>query len=145
MNKEERDFSLWLLPEERLGASLQLMIDHLAMRFGAPAFYPHLTLLGQIKTDFDAADDLTTQLTDFLPSLSLRAQAIDHSHGYFRCLYVSVVSDSRLLAAYRQACRLFNTKPEFFRPHISLLYGKLSSMQRRRLISRLMCPPKPYP
>lgn len=143
MSSSLRHYSLWLIPEKALDRSLQSTIKTLSDRFQAPVFKPHLTLLGQIDAVPSVAARKAEQIANKLSSFSLYPHRIAHSSAYFRCLFVDIALNQRLLSVHRQACRLFDVRMGRYRPHISLLYGDLSTAQRRRLAKEITKPPKP--
>ena len=115
----------------------------LATQHNAPIFRPHVTLLGGIYATPAVAMHSTRRLAHSLCCFSLTPRGIAHSRAYFRCLFIELVLSPALLLARRQACRLFKLRHANYRPHISLLYGKLSQPQRQRLASALASPTNP--
>ena len=115
----------------------------LAAQHDAPIFRPHVTLLGGIHATPAIAIHSAQRLAHNLCCFSLTPRGIAHSRAYFRCLFIDLVLSHALLVARRQACRLFKLRHANYRPHISLLYGKLSQPQRQRLAAALTLPENP--
>lgn len=143
MSSPLRHYSLWLMPEESLGRSLQATIKTLSGRFHAPLFRPHLTLLGKIDAIPSVAAQKAEQMANKLSAFSLKPHKIAHSSAYFRCLFIDITPNQRLLSAHKQACRLFGIRINRYRPHVSLLYGNFSLARRRLLAKETTTPPSP--
>lgn len=130
--------SLWLVPEGEVHGRLAALIDDLARRLGTPSFAPHVTLVGGI---LDAEPEVLARAADLaraLAPVAIFLEGIDGSDDYFRCLFVRAGATEALRAAHGRAGRSFahaGTSP--FRPHVSLVYGKLPPAQKQRLAEEL--------
>lgn len=134
VNDQGTGYSLWLIPEPAERARLEALIHRLAARLGTPPFTPHVTLLGGLHGRVDRLHELARDL----PSLALRLTRIDGQDAFFRCLYVEAEGGAALGASRARAAERLDvrTPPAFF-PHLSLVYGQLSSDRKRRLAGEL--------
>lgn len=112
------------------------LIGELSARFGTPSFPPHVTLLGGLAADPDAAVARGRELAVVLSDFPVRFEGLEHSAEYFRALVVRVAPDLPILDARRRAQMAFPAEPFGpFMPHLSLLYGALPVETRRHLVA----------
>jgi len=120
-------YSLWLTPTGDVYERLARILDTLSVRYGAPGFAPHVTLLGSIAAPRSEVIQKTAQLAASLRPFPLHLERIDYLDEYFRCLFVRVALTRPLREAYQRASVLFARRDRFsFMPHLSLLYGNFS-------------------
>lgn len=129
-------YSLWLRPKDEAAAQLQALIRQLAAEYDAPAFVPHLTLVGRMQPGADEErkiDALAGRLSRFTITLT--------QYGFMdekeRCLYLQAQSP-QLDAAYGAAAAVFpQAAHEHFRamPHLSLLYGHYPPAVKEKIMA----------
>jgi len=138
--------ALWLLPCADDAQWLQEVIRGLAKRHGGPVFEPHITLhVGECPPGVDPARAIS-EIAALWPSLNLVARATGESDAYYRSLYLEIADDRsdgvqlvrlrrQLVAALQDSgVGLDHALSSYdFRPHLSLLYGKLSQPSRAAL------------
>ena len=134
--------AFWLLPCEADAKHLRALIDALASTHGAPTFEPHLTLhVAECPVEADIGEVLG-RVADRHAGLALAALATDHSEAYYKALFVNVsreLQDGPGLDALRRDLvdRLPVVGTSYpFHPHVSLLYGELTTQARSALASR---------
>lgn len=137
------DYALWLVPStpER-DTAIDVIQDLIKAEPDSPAFDPHITLQHPISKSIPI-ETITTTLQNIAQSLDLRGKSLWLNLGPAQggtFYYQSVLAPVNLkledtLSALRSACEeafeLKNAKPYF--PHLSLLYGDLSSERRDEL------------
>ena len=131
-------YSLWLMPEGSVYDDLSGVIHRLSEQYGTPSFEPHVTLLGNL--DGPEAETLsnTKQLAGVIEPFTLNVGTVRFLDEYSRSLFVEVVPTDELLAANKSARQVYGTeRDEPFYPHLSLLYGHLSSEVKRRIVSTM--------
>ena len=139
-------FSLWLLPQGETRRRLRRVIARLARRCGTMPFEPHVTLLGGISLPRSLVIERMAALARSLRPFAVRLRGVGHEAAFFRCLYLRAAASglrrARALAeqafaegtipygeGHQAAARAVNR----FRPHLSLVYGRLPSPNRRTL------------
>lgn len=131
--------SLWLMPEAEPREHLAALIARLAARLSTPAFAPHVTLLAAI--DGAPREDVLATARTLAASLrpfAVRLDGVEGRDEYFRCLFVRAVVDAPLHAAHAAAARAFRRQPDpAFLPHLSLVYGELTTGDKRLLTLEL--------
>ena len=130
--------SLWLMPEGRVGDRLRVLIGELARRHRTPAFPAHLTLLGGIPGPEEAVLSRAAGLSRGLGPIAIRLHEMETSDEYFRCVFVRAEPTESLRGAHVGARAAFTgAAPTPFRPHLSLLYGRLEAPERAAVLREL--------
>lgn len=128
-------FSLWLQPTGQAYGRLARIIAQLSTQYRAPAFEPHVTLLGGLTDDADAVIAKTAQLSKLLKPNVIKLTTLDYFDEYFRCLFAKAEKSSWLIDANLQARKLFHREDASeFMPHLSLLYGDFPLAIKQRII-----------
>src|SRR5437879_1543205 len=130
--------SLWLMPEGRAGDRLRALIGELARRHRTPSFLPHLTLLGGIPGPEEAALSRAAGPARGLAPIAIRLREVETSDEYFRCVFVRAEPTKALRGAHVDArAALAGAAPTPFKPHLSLLYGRLGPNERAAVLWEL--------
>lgn len=134
---ESTRYALWLVPQGQRRKQLSELITRLARGHGAPAFEPHLTLIGSITSD-DEGDVLrrTHLLASRLEPFEIKLAEVMHRDEFYRCLYLKAEPTEGLLRANVEA-RLVMAEicgPSEFYPHLSLLYGDFFPMVKEAIM-----------
>jgi hypothetical protein len=131
-------YSVWIVPQEPLFSKFLKLIESLAAEFGTDKFVPHVTLVGGISLKRDAVlgrvRSLSTELHPYLMPLG----QVDYSEEYFMSLFVRVERTRDVQDAYDRASRVLPPgRPGRYEPHLSLMYGKVSSQAKMGVIERI--------
>lgn len=130
--------ALWLVPDGPEAQAISALIGELSARFGTPTFAPHVTLLGGVTADRDAAVATGRELAAGLQDLPVRFDGLEHSAEFLRALVVRIAPELPILDARRRAQMAFPAEPVGpFLPHLSLLYGALPVETRRHLAAEV--------
>jgi 2'-5' RNA ligase len=114
------------------------LIDELSRRHGSPVFQPHVTLLSRLQGGVDEIERNTARLAAQLKPFTLRLERPDHGAEFHRCVFVRAAPSPAMNDAYRRACQLLRHRPgPPYLPHLSLLYGEVPFLQRRRVVDEL--------
>jgi hypothetical protein len=124
---------LWLVPEEPARARLEGLIAGLAERLGTPPFRPHVTLLGRMGLDEPEALARARELAARQPPVPLVLPRAGHDAGYFRCVFLEAKATPEVLGAHQRARRAMGGGPDRFRPHLSLVYGRIQEEARTEI------------
>ena len=131
-------YSLWLVPDGEIEASLARTIAELAGHHGGPAFSPHITLLGGLHGSEGEALLLASQIVDQIGPLDVEFEGLCAEDVYSRSLYLVARPTWRLITANQFARRLSGVDPaEPFRPHFSLIYGLYPAETKRAVVQSL--------
>jgi hypothetical protein len=130
--------SLWLVPEGDERDFLGRLIEGLAEKLRAPAFAPHVTLLPGLAGSEGEVVRRAKEMAATLEPHAMPLGPIEGRPEYFRCLYARVPETLRLLTTHALGRLTFRRTAEVaFEPHLSLLYGSLSSAERELLVAEL--------
>lgn len=130
-------YALWLVPQGQPHGQLYGLISRLAKGHSAPAFEPHLTLLGAISSD-DEDDVLrrTHILASRLEPFEIKLTEVMYKDDFYQCLYLKAEPTDALVRANLEA-KLIMAEicgPSEFYPHLSLLYGHFFPMVKEAII-----------
>jgi 2'-5' RNA ligase len=133
-DEEATGVSLWLRPEDEERGALSGIIARLAAAHGTPVFAPHVTLIAGVELPEDELLVRSEALARALSPLAVRFAGAGGFDEYFRAFFLRVDLTAELLGANARARAAFGRHgdPPFF-PHLSLLYGRLSTPERERL------------
>lgn len=127
-------YALWLLPGEQVSTAFAELIERLSKSYGGPRFTPHVTLLGWVTGTEEALAQTTAQLATQLEPFMLRPVGLDGDAYYFRCFYLKLDKSEALLRTHEKASTIFNAgHSSDYLPHLSLVYGQLSTPEKTRL------------
>ena len=130
--------SLWLVPEGDERQLLERLIGELASALGTPPFAPHVTLIPGLAGREGDVVRRTKEMAATLEPHSVPVGPVEGRAEYFRCLYARIPETLRLLTTRAQARLTFRGAGEAaFEPHLSLVYGRLSSEDKAPLIADL--------
>ena len=126
------EYSIWLLPEAILERTLQRTIVELAIVQGESAFFPHVTLQGDLCRSLEDLSGPVAGMAPDLPAQRWRVRAVECGDHFFRCLYLRFDADA-VLAALQDRVRAFTGTADGLSPfpHLSLAYGTLTDATRR--------------
>jgi 2'-5' RNA ligase len=126
------------MPTRKIRQRLAGTILDLSREYAAPAFEPHVTLVGGIV---GAPQEVTAKMRELarrIPPFTIRLTAVDYLDEYFRCLFVRVATTEPIMTANKAAREVFHLeKQPAFMPHLSLLYGNLPASVKERIIASL--------
>ncbi len=136
-----KGYSLWLMPEGDIYPKGAKLIESIVKRYKTPFFEPHVTLLGEILGDEHEIIEKSEKLASEFKHLTITLESIDYQDYFFRALYVKAQKSDPLLQLHKDAKEIFkmNEVPEYM-PHMSLLYGTLSSDEKKHILSSIKIP-----
>lgn len=145
--KEEREsmpdnqsYALWIIPTDDAYALTSGYIGRLSRLYDLPAFEPHVTVLGGIRSPETAEmRDLAESLAPFRIRL---AREVEYREAYFRCLFLQAYKTEELGETYWKASALFGNQGSPYFPHLSLAYGNLPVWKKQEMIAELGPIPK---
>jgi len=120
--------TLWLSPAGRTEIALRSRIERYAAELDTPSFAPHVTLVTGWPVD---EVDLIAEVLSGLTALEIPVIGASGSSEYFRSVVIELEASEELLALRRRAIRIAGLAVEGeFRPHLSLVYGDVSTARR---------------
>jgi 2'-5' RNA ligase len=126
------------MPGGEIRQRLAGAIFDLSRKYAAPAFEPHVTLVGGIAGPGREVASKMRGLAKRIPPFTVRLTAVDGLDEYFRCLFVRVATTHPIMTANKAAREIFGLEQQpAFMPHLSLLYGNLPTSLKERIIASL--------
>jgi 2'-5' RNA ligase len=130
----------WLIPAEPARSFFQGVIDDLARRYEAPLFEPHVTVhVGSNRAD--AAESALSEAARVCRPINVKALEIGHTGEFIKTLFVQFAPNTEL----RQLNEIIRNAAQDsshyeLKPHLSLLYKKMSAASRRELAGSIKVP-----
>lgn len=135
---KSKGHTLWLVPTGDSFKKFRSLIEKLAKEYRAPAFQPHVTLLGEITRPEEECVRLTKQLVSGQKPLEIEMGQVDYQDFYFRTLFVKVKKTEPLLALYARAKEVFQMNDiPLYMPHLSILYGTFPEPLKKEIIKEI--------
>src|SRR5437016_11796530 len=130
----------WLIPAEPARRFVQDLINDLARRYDAPVFGPHVTIyVGADSTD--AVDTTLSKAARDCEPIVLQALEVSHSNEFIKTLFVEFGLNSKLRQLNQVICSAAQIPSDYdLKPHLSLLYKRMSVQERRSLSRSIEMP-----
>ena len=130
----------WLIPAEPAHRFFQDLINELARRYDAPVFEPHVTIY-VVADSTDAVDTTPSKAARDCEPIVLQALEVSHSDEFIKTLFVEFGLNSKLRQFNQVICNAAQN-PSYYdlKPHLSLLYKRMSVQTRRRLARSIQMP-----
>lgn len=130
----------WLLPAEPARSFFRSLINHLAQRYGAPKFEPHVTVqVGANCTD--AVDGVLSKAARGCERITLQALGISGSSEFVKTLFVQFAVTKQLQQLNHSIRSAAQGSSDYeLNPHLSLLYKRMSTRDRRLLTNSIEVP-----
>ncbi len=124
--------SIWLLPEAEQERMLARTISRLAEVQGERAFFPHVTIQGDLYQSPEALTEPLAALARDVAVQRWSIAAVECGDHFFRCLYLRFDAGP-MLCALQDRVRGFTRTADGLSPfpHLSLAYGTVTSDTRR--------------
>jgi hypothetical protein len=131
-------YSVWIVPPEPLFSKFSTLIESLAVELGTVKFVPHITLVGGINLARGTVLELVRSLSTELHPYVMPLGKMDYSDEFFRSLFVRVKCTRDVKHGYDRASRVLPSgRLGRYEPHLSLMYGNVSSQVKMGLIERI--------
>ncbi|KXZ43694.1 hypothetical protein GPECTOR_83g306 [Gonium pectorale] len=130
----KESYSLWAMPKGRLGDQLRAEIAALAERQGAPAFPPHVTVLGDIERPREEMIRMTKELAAQVKKYRINFVDVTRGSIFYQCVYLLVAKDEGTMAAAATARKVFDRTTPPYMPHLSLLYSDIDEAERDKVV-----------
>ena len=130
-------YSIWLMPTDNKKDQFSKMINAISHKYGGPLFDPHVTLvsgfLGKKRDLIDKTETISNKISPF----KILFDGISYLDEFFRSLFLKVKLYPDLRAARNLACAELAWDEIDYLPHMSLIYGDFTPIQKEKMISTL--------
>ena len=130
----------WLIPAEPAHRFFQDLINDLARRYDAPVFEPHVTIyVGANSTD--ALETALSKAAQDCKPIVLQAIEVSHSDEFIKTLFVEFGLNTKLQQLNQVIRNAAQDSSDYdLKPHLSLLYKRMSAPTRRQLAHSIEVP-----
>ncbi len=130
----------WLIPAEPERSFFQDIIIDLARRYNAPAFEPHMTIHVESNRE-DVAEEAITKAVSCCRLIQAKVLGTNQSGEFIKTLFVQFAPNARLRRLNEIIRNAAQDSSDYeFKPHLSLLYKKMSIPARRQLANSISLP-----
>lgn len=126
-------YSIWLVPTAKDAKYLNQIIKNLAMQYDAPKFDAHITLYSKVRSLTKAKQVLAESKFGIIRT---KSTGIGQSDYLWKTVFIKVKKDRPLSNINQILAKHFKTKYSF-EPHISIIYKKMDSQTKTKLIRNL--------
>jgi 2'-5' RNA ligase len=134
---DDPGYSIWIMSDESSEQAFYEEIKEIssACRGAAGPFPPHVTLLGRVRGSETEVLEKTRALAERIAPFRMHLLGFGATEERFRQLFIAIERDGSLTAARALAEETFGkTETGEYGPHLSLVYGKLESATKMRII-----------
>jgi 2'-5' RNA ligase len=130
----------WLILAEPARSFFQDLINDLARRYDAPVFEPHMTIHVGFNR-FDIAQKVTAKAAACCGCIEVKMLKFSHSSEFTKTLFAQFALNAKLSRLNEMTRSAAQDSSDYqFKPHLSLLYKKMSVLQRRQLAHSIKLP-----
>jgi 2'-5' RNA ligase len=130
----------WLIPAEPAHRFFQDLINDLARRYDAPVFEPHVTIYVGANTT-DAVNTTLSKAARDCKRIMLQALEVSHSDEFIKTLFVEFGLNTKLRQLNQVIRSAAQDSSDYdLKPHLSLLYKRMSVQTRRQLARSIEVP-----
>jgi 2'-5' RNA ligase len=129
----------WLIPAEPARSFFERTIVDLARRYNAPVFEPHMTI--HVGSDRVEAEDVIAKAVSGCRLVQAKMLKVCQSGEFIKTLFVQFALDTKLQQLNEMIRDTAQDSSDYrFKPHLSLLYKKISILARRQLAHSITLP-----
>jgi len=129
----------WLIPAEPARSFFEKTIIDLARRYNAPVFEPHMTI--HVGSDRVEADEVIAKTVSGCRLVQAKVLKVCQSGEFIKTLFVQFALDRKLQQLNQLIRHVAQDSSDYqLKPHLSLLYKKMSILPRRQLAHSITLP-----
>ena len=140
MNYEIKEgYWIWGKFDKKSTVILKEFYDEVNKNLLGPKFDIHLTISGPVPNPLinTNALNLFNEIGSTINSIDLIPEKYCHTEKFFESLFIKINLNKKLKDLKYDIDKKFNIEEKVFNPHISLYYGKKSSIIKKNIISKL--------
>ena len=131
-------YAIWLLFEKNDNKYLSKIIKNLSEKYDAPQFLPHITTYGIVDAELTTIEKAVRGSINNLKPFVVNKLGEGYSDYFWETLFIEIKPNYELnLINTRLSDRLSRYTNYEFLPHISLVYKKMSSSEKKKIISNM--------
>ncbi len=131
-------FAIWFLPNEKDANYIEEIINKFSIKFNVPKFKAHLTIYGLIDLDYDNIKKIVNESISGLSSFYVFKKGIEQSEDNWKSIFINIENNEKLVLTNKKLHEKFKKfEKNEFSPHISLLYGKFTKLEKFEILKKL--------
>ena len=129
----------WLIPTEPARSFFQDVINDLARRYNAPLFEPHMTIY--VGLDRVEVEEVIAKSLSGCGLVQAKVLKVCESGEFIKTLFVQFAPGRKLQQLNEMIRDAAQDSSDYqLNPHLSLLYKKMSILERRQLVHSIELP-----
>lgn len=124
------------MPSGELFDSMQSLLKKIAQTYNTPVFEPHVIFLGSISDAMISNAGNLESLAEQLSPLTIHLKGCCMGDSYYTSVYSPAEKTPELIKANVLGQEVFGVSADFD-PHLSLAYGDLQYIHKRRIMRSL--------
>lgn len=130
---------VWLMPNKKDEKHLVKIVNKLANDYNASSFIPHLTLYLEPSITFVKLKQLLDEIFKNQKSFKINKLKIGNSEEFFKPVYIEIEMNNTLAKLFEKInSATDNRSISDYKPHISLLYKKLSKKDGLKIVNSVI-------
>ncbi|MHC1716337.1 MAG: 2'-5' RNA ligase family protein [Candidatus Dojkabacteria bacterium] len=130
-------FDLFLIPAVNQYRKYTEIIDSLSKKYDTPSF-PHVTIFEMLEAEENDLVTKVERITKGFKKIEVEIFGMNFTNTVHQCVFAQIKMSSQLLALYNEletSLQYSTTSPYF--PHMSLIYGDLSSEEKSNVAKQV--------
>ena len=137
MKMNKLSYSIWGIFSNKNKFFLKNLQKKLRKDFGGPIFPLHLTLSSNFKIDHKKLLIKMKLISKVSKEIHLETNNFGFKKNFFQSFFVNIVTNKELIYQKNMIDKFLKPKKTKYFPHISLYYGKISSLKKKKIIKDL--------
>ena len=131
-------YAIWLTFSQNDKKYLRKIIKKIAKKYDAPEFEPHITIYGLIDREINLIKKILKKIAKNNKLFISKKIKILQSKNLWKTIYIELENKKEFTKIYQNLKEHFEQIEKYeFNPHISLVYKKLSTEEKTKIINQL--------
>ena len=131
-------YAIWLTFSQNDKKYLGKIIKKIAKKYDAPEFEPHITIYGLIDIEINLIKKILKKIARNNKLFISKKIKILQSKNLWKTIYIELENQKEFVKIYQNLKECFEQiEKNEFNPHISLVYKKLSTKEKTKIINQL--------
>lgn len=130
--------SLWLGFSDEDEKLLRDVVKSLGDKYDAPIFTPHLTIYGDARTEIEIMKQAALESIKDIKPFQISVDKLNYSEAFFKTVFIEFKESEFLnMISNRLQGKLSKYGNYTFKPHVSLIYKKLTDEIKKDIIKQV--------
>ena len=130
--------SIWLLFTPQSEEVLRREINRLSRQYSGPIFRPHITLFGSLDVNLEILTNIADQCFAGVEIFQVQTGSAGQTSDIWKTVFLEVKLNDKLQALNTYVDRKLGPYHSYiFKPHISLIYKKIATAERRLIAGKI--------